>query len=619
VAGFLVSLFVVSSESARDCLSHPISGATVKPGYCVYTYASIAGARGIDVAPNGDLLVLSRSGTPRVLAVYEDSNGDAQTTTLATLSGLNHAVKYRDGYVYASSDTTVYRWTYNGRNAMTNQETVITGIPGGGHSTRTIEFGKEDDWMYVSVGSNGNVDTNTARSRVTRISMNATTISSLPIAWSAMEVFADGLRNEVGLRIDPRNRLWGVENGMDNLARFSTTPALYITNPAEEVNIFTQESAGSQYGYPYCWSEGIGESGNQFSFQGGMGNGTVWAVKSDDSVYTDAWCRSQTIPCAWALQAHAAPLDIFFDEKRDLSMGPVAIIPQHGSWNRPSDFRAGYRVEYLHLDEQYNILSKEVLVQFPQDGSTRPVAGTRANCSSYDSCLFFTDDGAGRIFVVAKESSITPFAPSPTAGPELVPLQGEIIQVSDRLTVSWAIRDGVFSTSIVHSDATGWFAAGWNKERSMSGVAVLSTNGEETGTVNIDVRDEAHIMGSWNTESTNWGYYDMESRIQNGDQILSFKRPVECPEGADSSCFDIPIDGTTLSYFIWASHDDEIAYRSNSTLPRHTSKETYDVALFAQTAPTAKGAPADSSAGQHTTKRAIFLSFAFALLNLLIR
>ena len=71
---------------------------------------AIAGARGIDVAPNGDLLVLSRSGTPRVLAVYEDSNGDAQTTTLATLSGLNHAVKYRDGYVYASSDTTVYRY-----------------------------------------------------------------------------------------------------------------------------------------------------------------------------------------------------------------------------------------------------------------------------------------------------------------------------------------------------------------------------------------------------------------------------------------------------------------------------------------------------------------------------
>lgn len=68
-------------------------------------------ARGIDVAPNGDLLVLN-SETSRIVAVFEDDNGDTHTVTLTTLAGLNHAVKYRDGYVYASTHTNVYRYVF---------------------------------------------------------------------------------------------------------------------------------------------------------------------------------------------------------------------------------------------------------------------------------------------------------------------------------------------------------------------------------------------------------------------------------------------------------------------------------------------------------------------------
>lgn len=483
------------------------------------------------------------------------------------------------------------RWTYNGRNALTNMETVITGIPSGwNHQTRTLEFGQVDDWMYLSVGSKDNVDTNSERARVVRTRINLSV--TLPIAFTAMELFANGLRNEVGLRIDAKNRLWGVENGVDNLDRFSTNPPLYITNPAEEVNIFPQENSGAHYGYPWCWSEGIGENA-QFSFSGGLGNGTVWGMVESN----DTWCRTQTKPCSWALQAHAAPLDIFFDSGF-VSSGPVAVIPQHGSWNRPADRRAGYRIEYLNLDADYNVLGLSLLVQFVQDGTIRPVAGTKGTCSSYGECLFFTDDGGNQIFAIGRAEVSPASSPHPTPatvpGPTSIPvptsaptaapraLPGHVITIDDELTMSWSIEDGVLSTTAVHTHASGWFSAGWNQQSVMSGVVVLATGGTntETGTVEITQRDPDLILATWNDPSMNWGYEDLQSSVENNVQTISFKRPIICPPNAHSSCFNISIDGSTETSFIFANHYDSPVILANATMYRHSNTASRRVALY---------------------------------------
>jgi glucose/arabinose dehydrogenase len=39
--------------------------------------------------------------------------------------------------------------------------------------------------------------------------------------WESGEIWARGMRNEVGIRFDHANppRLWGVENGVDNIQR----------------------------------------------------------------------------------------------------------------------------------------------------------------------------------------------------------------------------------------------------------------------------------------------------------------------------------------------------------------------------------------------------------------
>ena len=122
-----------------------------------------------------------------------------------------------------------------------------------GHTTRTLVFDKTGR-LYVSIGSNRNVDENSYRSRIRRF-----TLDSIPaggIDFNTGEVFADGLRNEVGLAFDKFGVLWGVENGADRLQREDLGGDIHNENPAEELNRFPEGDAQKKsYGYPYCWTE----------------------------------------------------------------------------------------------------------------------------------------------------------------------------------------------------------------------------------------------------------------------------------------------------------------------------------------------------------------------------
>jgi len=155
------------------------------------SYTNIGGARGLLVDAEGDLLVVSQ-GSSRITAVYETDNGDGTVDVVQTLIvngnglGLNHGIAFSDGWLYASSSTKVYRWPYTPgqRKEVTAQaETVIQGIPNGGHSTRTMVFDSQKN-LYVSVGSNANIDQDSSRARIRRFSLS----NSFPIEFSTGEV-----------------------------------------------------------------------------------------------------------------------------------------------------------------------------------------------------------------------------------------------------------------------------------------------------------------------------------------------------------------------------------------------------------------------------------------------
>jgi glucose/arabinose dehydrogenase len=194
------------------------------------------------------LLALERGTSSVVLLEDTDGDGlvDVKTPILST-PGLNHGLEVHDGYLYASSDSAVYRWSFNtgdgeasiGVTVVGARELVIENIDadGGaplGHSTRTLAF-DDDGRLYVSVGSASNVDADSSRSRIRLFSLqnkNDNASSMMPMDFvEDGQVFADGLRDEVGLAFDRHGVLWGVENSADDLFRSDLGGDIHNDNP----------------------------------------------------------------------------------------------------------------------------------------------------------------------------------------------------------------------------------------------------------------------------------------------------------------------------------------------------------------------------------------------------
>jgi glucose/arabinose dehydrogenase len=387
-----------SSPPARP--GDPADAWVSDPGYRVAVFAANLGhARQMAFAPNGDLFVDNGD----VTVVFDDdhsgASSDAERSTFATAPGLNHGLAFSPdaGYVYASSSTTVYRWRYTAgaRRAAGAAEVVVSGIPDGGHVTRTLVFDSRGR-LYVSVGSAGNVDVDPAlrtRGQIRRFALP----DPLPaggIDYATGEVVASGMRNEVGLYMDARDRIWGVENGRDVLTDDGAD--IHNGNPGEEVNL-VDGTGSTYYGYSACYSE--------FSRPGGLGPGTQWADTTLEATdrKTDAWCRdpANVHPPVFAMPAHWAPLGIVEYQGSQLPIGHDLIVASHGSWN--SDNPVGRVLARLHKSGDA-ITSSEVIVgERGPDGAlrqgqwnVRPVDVREAA----DGALYFSDDLGGRVFKI---------------------------------------------------------------------------------------------------------------------------------------------------------------------------------------------------------------------------
>jgi len=321
--------------------------------YCPYTWATTLNSpRGIIVAANGDVLVVE-SGYGRVTALWDDNkdgvSGSTERAVLASQSGLNHGIEIDDvnGFLYASTPTDVYRWSYKAgmRANLGTAQHVIANIPCCHHTTRTLRFSPDVQYLYVQSGSEENVATNSSHSQIRRFPTASLNPSTL-VQWSDGQLAADGMRNEVGVRFDPLGNIWGVENGVDDLYREDLGGDIHNDNPCEELNLVEVKTGtiGKFYGYPYCWSEAM------LAIPPGKGPMTQWQQQPEfaGSLYTDAWCQtlSNVQPPLFCFPAHNAPLDILFGTiTSSAGSQQTAFVTFHGSWDRqPPD---GYNVRYV--------------------------------------------------------------------------------------------------------------------------------------------------------------------------------------------------------------------------------------------------------------------------------
>ena len=394
------------------CLGLSLEGAALAEGFCAFEYpVQVAGARMIHTVGASDAVILERGiGSVTLL---QDLNRDGVPETkriLASAPSLNHGLALRDGYIYASSDTTLYRWQYTGYFDIVDAEPVVIinninpdgrgGAPQG-HRTRTPIF-DDSGRLYLSIGSVGNVDPDSFRSRIRRFDISDET--TYPIDFLTGEVFADGLRNEVGMVFDRHGVLWGVENGADRLQRNDLGIGIFNDNPAEELHRFPEEMAGAHFGYPFCWTEYLLPPGTA------KGRGTAWAWPATfpSGPYTDEICNDSArfAKSALAMQAHSAPLGItFYDYSTETVaecagvepfpewMNGYAFIPFHGSWNR--DIPTGYKVVYVPMSAMGMVTGEPVDLLAHIAPNARWEDGFRPVDAAFDACgrLVVTSDG----------------------------------------------------------------------------------------------------------------------------------------------------------------------------------------------------------------------------------
>ena len=110
-----------------------IPGSALANGFKASWFSEdVRGARGLFVVESsGEVMAIARAASPRAVVLVEDANNDGNAekiTVLAEEGTLTHGLVVRDNYIYASSDTTVFRWPYelgSGRKIANNLKEIV--------------------------------------------------------------------------------------------------------------------------------------------------------------------------------------------------------------------------------------------------------------------------------------------------------------------------------------------------------------------------------------------------------------------------------------------------------------------------------------------------------------
>lgn len=344
----------------------------VPQGFKVEQYAAgLDNPRIIRTAPNGDFFVAeSEAGDIRVFRGITSKGRPEQSALFA--SGLNEPFGiafYPPGpnpeWVYVGNTDAVVRFPYqNGDLQARGPLEHLVDLPSGrGHSTRNVQFAPDGKRMFVAVGSASNVaDTDT-----TPEEKNRADVLEFNPDGSELRVFAYGIRNCVGLAVNPKTgELWCSVNERDGLGD-NLVPD-YITHVQE----------GGFYGWPW-WYMG--------SHQDPRHPGKHPELK-DKVITPDV-----------ILNPHNASLGITFYEGKQFPeeyQGDL-FASEHGSWNRA--VRVGYELIRVPLHQTGHASGEyqDFMTGFVVDNGHvwgRPVGVTTAP----DGSLLVTDDGSNSIW-----------------------------------------------------------------------------------------------------------------------------------------------------------------------------------------------------------------------------
>ena len=393
-----------SAGNAPEIVLQPANAQlSVPPGFTVRLFASgLDNPRIIRVAPNGDIFVAETAANRiHVFRAADGADVPAQDEIFADDLDRPFGIAfYPSGqnpqWIYVANNNYVVRFPYhNGDLRAAGPPHVV--VPhltdsGGGHTTRDIAFSRDDKRLFISVGSGSNIAETMSKKSVADAQAweaghgfgaawdaetnRADILVTDPEGQQPLHAFATGIRNGVGLAVDPTTgALWTSTNERDDLGD-DLVPD-YITRVRE----------GGFYGWPWYY----------------LGNHEDPRLAGE----RPDLAHRAIVPDV-LLQAHSASLEMcFYTGTNGVAAFPAeyrgdVFAALHGSWNRNT--RTGYKVIRVRLDHgvptgEYD----DFLTGFVVDDDNvwgRPVGVATA----HDGALLVSEDGNGTIWRVSYAS-----------------------------------------------------------------------------------------------------------------------------------------------------------------------------------------------------------------------
>jgi glucose/arabinose dehydrogenase len=246
----------------------------------------------------------------RVYLLPDRDRDGVADRTIVLADGLDrpHGIAARDGALYVAEHSRVVRLA-DQEGSGGDVEVVVPNLPinpGNSHWTRTLAFGN-DGRLFVSAGSPCNVCQPDDERLATVLQYNAD--------GSGERIFARGLRNAVGIAVEPRSgTLWATVNGRD------------LVGDDFPPDMLTEVHQGDHFGWPFC-NVGVPDPD-----MGQAGN-----------------CLQTNAP-TYFLPAHSAPLGLAFytGQQFPAEYRGDLFVALHGSWNRSEP--QGYKIVRLPMN-----------------------------------------------------------------------------------------------------------------------------------------------------------------------------------------------------------------------------------------------------------------------------
>jgi glucose/arabinose dehydrogenase len=390
-----------SAGNGPDVVKQPADAALSVPhGFTVRLFAAgLSNPRVIRVAPNGDIFIAETARNRiRVLRAADGAWAPSIDQIFAERLDRPFGIAFyppnaNPEWIYIANNNSVVRFPYQNGDlkAREGAQVVVPRLSDshGGHTTRDIAFSLDGKRMFISVGSGSNVAEWMGRKSSEEIrrwesehgrgaawggeTNRADILVTDPEGHEPLHTFATGIRNGVGLAVDPQTgQLWVSTNERDSLGD-DLVPD-YITRVKE----------GGFYGWPWYYlgnHEDPRHAGERPDLAG--------QVNVPDVL----------------LQSHSASLEmVFYSATNGSAAFPAeyrgdAFAAFHGSWNR--SVRTGYKVVRVRVSHgvptgEYDDFLTGFVVN---DESVwgRPVGVAVA----HDGALLVTEDGNGTVWRVA--------------------------------------------------------------------------------------------------------------------------------------------------------------------------------------------------------------------------